>query len=168
MTLNELGEQLLKLIEPWPGVPGPATDQDGRRTVTATSGIVVDLNLARPYEPAAGTLYGWFTTEQHLLAGVGNPPEERELFTFQVLYSVDRLGEEGRATHRRDVSDAIDARAHAYAAALAANRSTYAADGSPTPWSHVQTTSILRDTATFDVRGFSLVANGYRYLQGES
>lgn len=164
MTLNELGEELLALVEPWPAVPGPGVDQDGRRTVAAASGVTVDLNLARPYEPAGDTVYGWFVTEAHQLAGVGNPPEERETFTFQVLFSVDRLGEEGRATHRRDVSDAIDARAHAYAAALAANRSTYAVDGAPTPWSHVQTASILRDTATFDVRGFSLVATGYRYL----
>ena len=168
MTLNQLGETLLALVEPWGPDPGPQTEVDGRRHVVADSGISIDLNLARPYDPDPDTLYGWFVNEQHQLAGVGNPPEEREVFTFQILYSVDRLGEEGRATHRRDVSDAIDARAHAYAAALADNRSTYRESGEPTPWQHVQTTSILRDTTTFDVRGFSLVATGYRYLQGES
>lgn len=164
MTLNELGEALLALVEPWPAVPGPATAVDGSRTVVADSGVAVDLNLARPYDPDPDTLYGWFTTETHALAGVGNPPEERENFTFQMLFSVDRIGEEGRATHRRDVSDAIDSRAHAYAAALAANRSTYAVSGAPTPWDHVQTGPITRDITTFDVRGFALVATGYRYL----
>ena len=168
MTLNELGEALLALVEPWPEDPGPLTTVDGRRSTRALSGVTVDLNVARPYDPDPDTLYGWFVNEAHQLAGVGNPPEERENFTFQILYSVDRLGEEGRATHRRDVSDALDAKAHVYAAALAANRSTYQSSGEPTPWQHVQTTSILRDTTTFDVRGFSLIATGYRYLQGES
>lgn len=160
-AINELGEAIALLLEP--STTAPAT-VDGVRTVTADSGAIVDLNMARPFEWKPGMLYAWPTRHDHALAGAGNPPEEQENFAFQFVYCADRLGEEPQLQARRDVSDALDAKAAAYAAAVAANRSKYA-DGTPAPWD-LLTSSINHDTThTFGVRGVAAVVSGYRIVR---
>lgn len=164
MRINDVGEAIAKLVEPWPDVPGPVTSAEGVRDVTAVSGVVVDLNMARPNEWEANRLYVWPLLHQHPLAGAGNPPEEREDFTFQLVYVADRASEEARIQARRSVSDALDEKGHSYAAAIAANRSRYAA-GTPAPWGHLATAIDHNTTVTFGVRGIGVLVAGNRFVQ---
>lgn len=158
--LNPLAQQLAQVIEPWEDVP--ATDEAGSMTVTATSGTTVDLNMRRPKEPEADHLYAWPTQHVHTHEGAGNPPESRENFAVQFLYVVDREGEEPQLAARRDVSDALDARADLYVSRIRDNFATAEAR-SAAPWQHLQAT-VQHDTAvTFGVRGVGLLVTGYRY-----
>lgn len=162
MNINELAEAMARVMEPW--TDAPAEDAEGSRTVVADSGARVDLNMRRPVEHDPNTLYLWPTTHAHSPEGAGNPPEERENFSLQALYVVERLGEEPQLRARRDVSDALVERAELYAARIRANRSQYA-NGSPAPWQHAFVAAIQHDTAvTFGARGIGLLVSGYRYI----
>lgn len=163
MRLVEVNDALAFLLEPWDLVPGPV-DVRGSRTVTAQSGVVVDLNMARPelFEP--GHLYVWPTEHRHTLEGAGNPPEEACRFTFTALFVMDREDEEAQVAFRRDVSVALDDKAHDYAAAVAGHR-TKLEDGSPAPWDHIATTIDHGATRTFGVRGIAAMIGGYRIAQ---
>ena len=162
MNLNELAEELAEVVEPW--TTPPAVDDSGSRTATADSGTTVDLNMRRPVEHDADHLYVWPTVHTHTPEGAGNPPEEREDFVIQLLYTAEREGEEAQLHARRDVSDALVARAELYAQRVRDNRSKFA-NGSAAPWQHIFVASVQHDTTvTFGVRGIGLLVTGYRYL----
>ena len=155
-AINPLAQVLAQVVEPWTDAPG--TDGEGSLTVVATSGTVVDLNMRRPVEHEADHLYVWPIVHTHATEGAGNPPEDREDFQLQLLYVVERGEEEPAMQARRDVSDALDARAELYAERVAANRVKY-----PT-WQHAYVSTVQHDTVvTFGARGIGLVVSGYRY-----
>jgi hypothetical protein len=159
-ALNAMGETLGGVLEPWTAAPA---DVAGRRTVSADSGTTVDLNMARPFEYDPDTLYAWPARHVHTVAGAGNPPEEREDFAFQFVYTAARQGEEPQLSKRRDVSDQLDARAASYARAIASTRSRL--NGVPAPWDHI-TSEIQHDTTiTFGVRGIGVLVSGYRIVK---
>lgn len=156
-------DALAELLEPW--APATPVDRNWSRTVKANSGTVVDLNGAEPILWEANHLYLFEDGDQHALAGVGNPPEERELFSIVAIYVADSGDEEAKQRRTRAVSEALDVRRHGYAAAIAANRSRYATGGA-TPWQHLESSLDADFVRNFNIRGFALRISGYRYLRG--
>jgi hypothetical protein len=163
MRIMEIGDAIAELLEPWDTGTAPAT-LDGRRFAIANSGVVVDLNMTRPELFEAERLYLWPTSHQHTLAGAGSPPEEICRWAWTALYVADRQDEEAQVSMRRDVSDAMDEKAHDYAAAIASHRSRLA-DGSPAPWGHIETSIDHGANRTFGVRGIAATITGYRIAQ---
>ena len=159
-AINGVGEALAKVLEPWPAVPGPVTVH-GARSVVATSGVMVDLNMARPFNFDPNTLYGWPVEHRHEPSGA-NQYEEIERFGFEFVYVAGRLDEEAQSQQRREVSDALDARAEIYSRAVAGARS-HLPDGSNAPWAELQTAVVTHNTTTtFGVRGVGVGIAGYR------
>jgi len=159
----EVVDAVAELLEPW--TPSEPMERDGSRTVVAQSGVTVDLNSTEPTVWRPNTLYLWVESDTHNLAGVGNPPEEREDFTITAIYVLDAGDEEAKQRRTRSVSEGLDQKAHEYAAAIAANRSKYAAGG-PAPWQHLQSVLDNDLLRAFNVRGIGLRIEGYRYLRG--
>ena len=160
MQILPIGQAIAELLEPWDPAPGPVDDNGGRHVV-AQSGVVVDLNMTRPELFEANHLYVWPTVHRHTLLGAGNPPEELCSWSFECLFVVDREDEEAQVAMRRDVADALDTKAHAYAAAVAAHR-TRTRDGSTAPWGHIETAVDHGASRTFGVRGVAVAVSGNR------
>lgn len=161
MRIVEIGDAIAELLEPWDAGDGPETTFDGRTTAIADSGTIVDLNMSRPDLFEAGHLYVWPTSHRHVLEGAGNPAEERCLSEWTALYVIDREDEEAQVSIRRDVSVALDEKAHAYAAAIATHR-VKLANGSTAPWDHIQTEIDHGANRTFGVRGIAARISAYR------
>jgi hypothetical protein len=153
-SISEVVDGLIAVVEPEP------------------TAVTKDPTLMRPYEWQANTLYGFPSgIDDHALAGVGNPPQERENFETTLVFVLDRGDEEAKLQPRREVSVDLYDRAHAYAGRVAANRSRYADDywvaplqGQPTPWQHVASQIDFSYLDDFNARGFGLIVRGYRFL----
>lgn len=159
----DLIDAIAELLEPWQ--PDQPRLRDGSYEVRAVSGVVVDLNAAEPTSWQKNHLYLFVEADTHALAGAGNPPEEQERFSIAAIFSADSRDEEAKQRRTRAVSESLLAKQHTYAAAIAANRSKYASGGA-TPWKHLESSldnDLLRE---FNVRGFALRINGYRFLRG--
>lgn len=158
----DLIDAIAELLEPWQ--PDEPRLRNGSLEVAAQSGTVVDLNAAEPVIWQPNHLYLWDEGDQHALAGVGNPPEEREVFEVTAIYVADSQDEEAKQRRTRAVSEALDLKRHEYAAAIAANRSKYVSGGA-TPWSHLESSLDADFVRDINVRGFALRITGYRFLR---
>ena len=134
----------------------------------ATTGVTLHNNAAAPLQSemdfSAGSKHLWvyMVEDTHELAGVGTPPEEREVFEVHAMFVIDDTGEREQGARLRTISIELDTKTHAYTAIIAANRSKYLA-GTPAPWANLATSvSSLEDYRGLDARGFVLRITGYR------
>lgn len=144
-------DALLTLAE-----PGGVTDPDTALR-TATSGTVVDHAGARPFsvDLAPDRLYGWLLEDRHVVWELGDPPSERENFSFALLY-VAESDEQAASRRSRGVSEAMDAKAEGYLAAIAAGRSSAS-------WEEISGGVDRAVVTGFSVRGIGLRVDGWRY-----
>jgi hypothetical protein len=135
---------------------------DTDATVTVHDNAAAPLNAELDIEADSKHLWVYLVEDSHELAGVGTPPEEREVFEIHAMYVIDDTGERESGQRSRTVSQALDAKTHAYTELIAANRSRYEA-GTAAPWDHLATSvSSLEDYRGLDARGFVLRITGYR------
>ncbi len=133
----------------------------------ATTGVTLHNNAAAPLQSemdfSAGSKHLWvyMVEDTHELAGVGTPPEEREVFEIHAMFVIDDTGERESGERLRTISVELDTKTHAYTAVIAANRSRRVAN--VTVWDHVASSvSSLEDYRGLDARGFVLRITGYR------
>jgi hypothetical protein len=145
-------DSLLELAE-----PGGEIDPASSLRV-ATSGSHVDHTGARPLaiDLDADCWYGWLLSDRHETFEVGNPPSEREVFAFAVLY-VAASSEQAKEARSREVSDLIDGRAHGFLGRLAGKRSNLPV------WSEAEGAIDQAIITGLSVRGVGLRVTGYRY-----
>lgn len=154
-------EPLAKLFEPWVG--DPVTDSEGSRKIKADSGTTVDLNGVEPFSFLKDTLYLWPVADSHELFESANPPRTEERFEIVALYAADSKDEEAKQRRLRTVSEALDAKGHAWLDLIRRNRSRYEA-GTPAPWKNLVARLDPDTIRNFNVRGIALRVAGYRYL----
>ena len=132
-----------------------------------TTGVTLHNSAAAPLQSevdfSAGSKHLWvyMVEDTHELAGVGTPPEEREVFEVHAMFVIDDTGERESGERKRAISVELDTKTHAYTAVIAANRSRRVAN--VTVWDHVASSvSSLEDYRGLDARGFVLRITGYR------
>lgn len=153
----DLIDDLLELLE-----PGGAMDAvTGIRT--ATSGTSVDHTGAQPFELefAPDRLYAWPGRDSHETFEAGDPPSIRERFEVIAYYVADSGDEQAASRRLRSVSTALDTKAHAYMAIVAANQ---APTGPGAPWGNLGGEINPDVVRGFDVRGVALRLTGWRQL----
>lgn len=153
-------DALMLLLE-----PGGSIDPTNSLRTT-TSGVIAVHTAARPPQPemTPNHLYCYPVADRHVTIGAGDPPDEREEFTVEALLVVDREDEEPKLTARRDVSSTLDTKAHAYLAAVNANRPR---NGAVAPWEYLTSASVDWDRLrSFAVRGVPLRVSGWRNTEG--
>lgn len=159
--MNDVLDAIAGILEP--GTASPSTDSDGSQTRVATSGVVVDLNASEPMVYRTNHLYLWTELDQYNPEGAGSPQiSVREDFQLIAVFAGDAGEEEAQQQRTRAVSDALDAKATAYLAAIAANRSRFA-DLSASPWQHLQAVVDHDLARLFNVRSVAVRITGYRF-----
>jgi hypothetical protein len=162
MAILETLDAILTMLEPG-GAIDPGTDLR-----TSTSGVVVDHSGEEPFRTdfAPNVLYGRPVADEHQRQGVGGATTtpEVERFTLELSYVVDSQAEYDAKRRKRSVSDALDGKAHDYAALIRRNRSRYD-DGTPAPWHDLNLSGLdWSRLRSLNVRGVTLRLTGYRVV----
>lgn len=122
------------------------------------SGVAKNDDVAQPFSYEHNTLYAWTGgPDEHRQYGDGRADEEH--FTVEIGYAVSDLGERRTKDRRRDISVALDAKAHGYAAVVRANRTR------GTLWRGLAITIRHNDIRTVGKdakRGFRATITGWR------
>lgn len=130
-------------------------------------GATRDETWAQPFFYVSDTLYVFTGPgDEHRQHGDGKQDEER--FTLIVAYVVTDGGERAAKQRQQSVSIALDAKAHAYAAIVRANR-VYPHTAAPLArlWSDliaVINHNAIRTVGKNAVRGFTLTIRGWRLV----
>jgi hypothetical protein len=149
--LLDLIDALRNLLEPTPGATG----------VTVHDNAAAPLQNELDISNGEKHLWVYLTEDTHELAGVGTPPEEREVFTLEALFVVDDTGEREAGQRLRTISTELDTKVHDYTEIIASNRSRRV--NNVTVWDHLASSvSSLEDYRGLDARGFVLRITGYR------
>lgn len=149
-SLTDVCSQLSSLLEPGP-TPDAARDE----------------TWAEPFFYVDNTLYVFAGPgDEHRQHGDGKQDEER--FTIIAGYAMADGGERAAKLRQQEVSVALDAKAHGYAAILRANR-TYPHPTAPPDrlWSDlvaVLNHNAIRTVGTNAVRGFTVTIRGWRLV----
>ena len=148
-------DRVLELLEPG-GELDPETS-----TRMSTSGTTVDHTGAQPFnlEFQPDWLYAWPGRDLHETLEAGDPPSIRERFELHLVYIGDSGGEQAISRRLRAVSDALDAKAHAYLGRVAANQAPRGG-----LWSDLGAELTPDTIRGFNVRGAALRLTGWRQL----
>jgi hypothetical protein len=141
--LLDVSDEVRAVLEPGTNVAGTIAKHDD-------SGADPFL-----YEP--DHIYAWPGRSVFVVEGDGSLDLER--FTVHVAYVADSGTEQAAQLRSRDVSEVVDAKAKAYAAAIRANRTRTGI------WEHIQVDAVDWDRLrALEVRGFVMDLSGYRLI----
>lgn len=148
-SLIDVSDQIRALLEPGP------------------PGVVHNTDAAMPFFYEPNTIYAWPQgPDEHHQAGDGKQDEER--FTVMAAYAVSDQGERRDKDRLRSISVALDAKAHAWAAVIRANRVLpHTALPLDRLWSDLTAVfnhNAIRTVGKGAVRGFTVTIRGWRLV----